>query len=110
MSLKDTVNKVVVYLPSVLQIAAVATQIAKVLPGAAQIVAGIELGIKIANGLANEVPQVIKTWESIQAAAAGGQPVSEDEWAGWVAQIEEAHTGFVAAVANRRAELANEQG
>jgi hypothetical protein len=103
MSLESIGDKIKGYLPAAAQIATVAATVAKVIPGIGNVVSAIELGIKIANGVANEIPQAVKVWNDVQAAANGGQPVTEDEWAQWKADIDEAHAGFLAAAARVQA-------
>lgn len=96
MSLPDILKK---YLPTAQVVAEVALNIAKVMPVSANVVNAIELGIKVANGLASEVPIVLQTYKDIQAAAAGGVKVSDDEWATWQTQVDDAHNAFLAAAA-----------
>lgn len=98
MSFEDTLNKVKGFLPSAQLILEVAKNLAKVIPGVSETVGAIELGVKIANGVANEIPTAIKVWNDVQAAANGGREVTSDEWAEWRAQIQEAHDSFTAAV------------
>jgi hypothetical protein len=91
-------DQIKAYLPAAKTIADVALNIAKVIPGLGSAEAAIELGIKVANGIANEVPIVMQTWKDIQDAAAGGVVVSDAEWAAWQAQVDEAHVKFLEAV------------
>lgn len=97
-------DKIKAYLPAAEVVANVALNIAKVMPVSANVVNAIELGIKVANGLANEVPVAVRTWEDIQAAAAGGVKVTEDEWTVWQEQVDEAHIAFLAAAAKVEAQ------
>lgn len=99
MSFEDNAKKVLAFLPTLEQIATVAATLAKVVPGVGNVVSAIELGVKIANGIANEVPQAVKVWNDVQAAAAGGQAISDAEWAQWQKDINEAHIAFVSAAA-----------
>lgn len=92
-------DKIQGYLPGAAAIAETALAVFKVMPGTSSVVGAIELGIKIANGVANNIPLVVQTWKDIQAAASGGKPVTEDEWAAWQAQVDEAHVSFAAAKA-----------
>lgn len=77
----------------------IALAIAKVIPATAPVANAIELGIKLANGLAHEAPVALQTWNDIQAAAAGGVPVSDDQWTAWETQISDAHNELQAAAA-----------
>lgn len=105
MSLEDIGNKIKGFLPAAEQIAEVALTLAKLVPGVGQVASAIELGIKLANGLVNEVPMAVKVWSDAKAALAsgGGQPVTEAEWTQWKVDIDEAHVGFLAAVARANA-------
>ncbi len=92
------------YLPSAAKIAEVALGIFKVMPGTAGVVSAIELGIKIANGIVNEIPVAVKAWEDIQTAASGGKKVTDEEWAAWEADVTQAHDAFRAALARVEAQ------
>lgn len=101
MTIEDQINT---YLPAAETIADVALNIAKVVPGLSSVEGAIELGIKIANGIANEVPTIVQTWTDIQAAAGGGVAVSTDEWVAWLSQVNDAHAAYIAAAAKIEAE------
>lgn len=101
MTIEDQINT---YLPAAQTIADVALSIARVMPGASSVVGAIELGIKVANGVANEVPVIMQTWNDIQIAAAGGQPVSDADWVAWLSQVNDAHTAYLAAAARIEAQ------
>lgn len=92
-------DKIKAYLPAAEVVANIALNIAKVMPISASVVNAIELGIKVANGVANEVPIAVQTWQDIQTAAAGGAKVSDDEWTAWQEQVDHAHVAFLAAAA-----------
>lgn len=90
-------NKLTALLPSLELIAEVAANIAAILPPTASLVGAIQLGIKVANGVVNEVPLIVQTYDDLKAAVAGGQPISDEQWVEWQAMVDQAHTDFVAA-------------
>ena len=94
MSLQDTINQGIVIAQKVEEIA---TAIETVFPPAASIASAIVLGTKIAIGVVNEVPAIVATYDDIKAAIAGGQPITDDQWAAWQTAVDQAHTDFVAA-------------
>jgi hypothetical protein len=90
-------DKIKSYLPAAETVANIAETIAKVMPVSASIVNAIELGIKLTHGIVNAEPMIEQTWRDLQSASAGGVKVSEDEWAAWLAQVNDAHAAYVAA-------------
>lgn len=96
MSIEDKINAA---LPVVEKIAEIALTVAKLLPVTASVANAIEMGIKIEQGLANEVPAVIATYNDMKSAAAGGVAITTTEWAEWQAGVDSAHSVFVAAAA-----------
>ena len=81
----------------VARLAPIAATIAKVVPGASEIEGAITLAGQVAAGLAADEPTIAAAWTDIQTAAAGGQPVSPEQWAQWQVDIDTAHQAVVAA-------------
>lgn len=94
--MSDIGSKILSYLPIAEE---VAMTIAKVFPPTAGIANAIEMGIKIANGVANEVPAIVQTYSDIKTAAEGGAAVTDDQWTAWEGQIKQAHNDLQAAAA-----------
>lgn len=92
-------QKITSLLPTLEQIAEVALNVAKVLPVGGNVISAIQLGVQIANGIANEVPVIVQTYDDIKAAIAGGQPITDDQWAAWQTQVDSAHAEFLADIA-----------
>lgn len=97
MNLEQIGGKIRGYLPAASQIADIADTIAAVIPGVGNVVGIIKLAIKVANGVANEIPQAIKALEALQEVRNGGKKMTTAELDELEASIDEAHNAFVVA-------------
>lgn len=101
MSLKDNLLTAVQWAE---KLAPVAETVASVFPLGASVVSAIKLAGQIVTGISEAEPTIEAAWADIQAAAAGGQPVTLEQWAAWQADVDQAHADFMSAAARVEAQ------